>query len=76
MLAGFAQPNTTEVNLADTKFPSDQMVERHTACDHVAARFAWDEVHAVIAPERFNSLRLNRGSKSGSGLKKVPCRLA
>jgi hypothetical protein len=35
MLAGFARTNTTKVNLADTKFPSDQTVER-------------GEVHAVM----------------------------
>src|SRR5918992_5742002 len=60
MRARLAQPRASQGGLADGEFALDEMVQRDTACDDIAARKTRRHVDIVIPFERFNGFELDQ----------------
>src|SRR5882672_1733107 len=60
VIARFAQTNAADAYISDDEFLAHQVVQWHIARHNVAASLAWSELDIVLAPQRFNRLRLDQ----------------
>src|SRR5256885_15318291 len=60
VIAGFAQANAANANIANHELPAHQMIQRYVASDNIAASIARGKLDVVFALQRLNRLRLDQ----------------
>jgi len=60
VIAGFAQANAPNADLAIKNSMPTNLIQRHVASDDVAASFTRGEFDVIFAPQRLNRLRLDQ----------------
>src|SRR6202162_6678027 len=60
VIAGFAQPNSTNLDLANPELFSNKMVQSHAPSDYIAASFTRSQFEVVFVLQGFNGFSLNQ----------------
>ena len=60
MIAGLAQANAVNLDIAYLKVPSHEMIKRYPACNHVASRLTRRKLEVIFPFESFNRFRLDQ----------------
>src|SRR5438477_6520359 len=60
MIAGLAQTNAVNLDVANLKVPSHEMIKRYPACNHVASGLTRRQLEVIFPFERFNRFGLDQ----------------